>query len=155
MQCQSILVVEDNQDIRDTLEDVLKTEGYRVYSVKNGHEAMAALKRIPGPSLILLDMMMPGMDGWAFLEAQKNDYVLAKLPVVVVSALSAAKALTTAGFGAEEGKGPIQAVGYLRKPVAFDALMDVVEQHCGKGDRELARLALQSPVATSSGLAAG
>jgi CheY-like chemotaxis protein len=141
MTCKSILIVEDNQDIRDTLEDVLKTEGYQVYAVKNGSEAVLALKRIPGPALILLDMMMPVMDGWAFLEAQKADNVLAGLPVVVISALGAAKALTSSPLGMEgaPGKEPVQAVGYLRKPIAYDALLEVAREHCGKADPALAR----------------
>jgi CheY-like chemotaxis protein len=93
-------------------------------------------------------MMMPVMDGWAFLEAQKSDHVLAKLPVVVVSALSAAKALANAA--PSDGSEPVHAVGYLRKPIAYDALMEVVEQHCGKGDRELARRALTEEAAVPS-----
>lgn len=123
--CKSILIVEDNEDIRDSLEEALKMEGYRAYSVKNGAEALEALKRMPGPALILLDMMMPGMDGWSFLEAQKQDHVLATLPVVVVSALTAARALS-------HGEQPTQAVGYLQKPVSIEPLLEIVEQHCEK-----------------------
>jgi len=125
MSCQNILIVEDNDDIRDTLEEILKTEGYRTYAVKNGREAVAALKRITGPSLILLDIMMPVMDGHEFLEARKSDSVLATLPVVMITALEAARALTI-------GKEPATAIGYLRKPIAINTLFEVVEQHCTK-----------------------
>jgi CheY-like chemotaxis protein len=125
MNCQNILIVEDNDDIRDSLEEVLRTEGYKTYAVKNGREAVAALKRITGKSLILLDIMMPVMDGRDFIEAQKADSVMATLPVVVVTALEAARALSI-------GKDPVSAVGYLRKPIALNALFEIVEQHCEK-----------------------
>jgi CheY-like chemotaxis protein len=134
-QCKSILIVEDNDDIRETLEEVLRMEGYRVYAVSNGRDALAALKRVDGPSLILLDMMMPVMNGWEFLEVQKSDHVLATLPVVVVSALGAAAALACK-------KDPVPAVGYIKKPIALNPLMEIVQQYCGMGDEKIAREAM-------------
>jgi CheY-like chemotaxis protein len=142
MHCKSILIVEDNDDIRETLEQVLKMEGYRVYAVSNGRDALAALKRAEGPSLILLDMMMPVMNGWEFLEVQKNDHVLATLPVVVVSALGAAAALASK-------KEPVPAVGYIKKPIALNPLMEIVQQYCGKGDEAISREAFAAPDAAA------
>src|SRR4051812_37667489 len=86
MRCQSVLIVEDERDIRDTLEEVLKYEGFSVHSSSNGQEALTLLKTIERPCLILLDMMMPVMNGWEFLQMQRQDEILATIPVVVVSA---------------------------------------------------------------------
>jgi CheY-like chemotaxis protein len=126
MKCQSVLVVEDNDDIRETVEEVLRMEGYPVYAVSDGRQALRALKTIPGPPLILLDMMMPLMNGWEFLEAQKADAKFANLPVVVISALDATRALAR-GAG-----GPIEAQGYIRKPLDIDTLMGLVRIYCGE-----------------------
>lgn len=123
MTCKSILVVEDNNDIRETVEDVLRTEGYRVHAVGNGREAIQALKRIDGPCLILLDMMMPLFNGWEFLEAQKNNARFADLPVVVMSALDAQTALV-------RGSSVVAARGYIRKPIDLDVLMRIVQDYC-------------------------
>lgn len=122
--CESILVVEDDADIRDALETYLAGEGYPVFTARNGQDALARLREIPAPSLVLLDLMMPVMNGWDFLEAQKTDSVIATLPVVVVSALREGAAL--------QGGMPTGAVAYLKKPIGLDALMDVVEKYCGK-----------------------
>jgi len=124
LQCQNILVIEDNNDIRDTVEDVLRTEGYNVYSVCNGREALLALKKIQGPTLILLDMMMPLMNGWEFLEAQKADAKFANLPVVVVSALGPEAALI-------KDSEVVNARAYIRKPIDLNTLMNVVQAYCG------------------------
>jgi CheY-like chemotaxis protein len=140
IQCKSILVVEDDRDIRETIVQVLEVEGYPVSSAANGAEAVVALEKIPGPCLILLDLMMPIMSGWQFLEKQKADTVFASLPVVVVSALPAESAL--ADVKAVEG-----AVGYMKKPVSLDALMEVVQQYCGKGDDVMSNFALKRATA--------
>lgn len=124
LQCKNILVIEDNNDIRETVEDVLRTEGYNVYGVSNGREALLALKKIQGPTLLLLDMMMPLMNGWEFLEAQKTDAKFANLPVVVVSALDAEHALI-------KDSEVVNARAYIRKPIDLDALMSVVQAYCG------------------------
>ena len=86
-QCDCILIIEDNDDIREALQMAIEGEGYRVFAVSNGQEALGVLKRIPGRPLVLLDMMMPVMSGWEFLEAQKANAVFGHLPVVVVTAL--------------------------------------------------------------------
>ncbi|HUP56553.1 MAG TPA: response regulator [Bdellovibrionota bacterium] len=143
MICKSILIAEDNDDIRETLEEVLKMEGYRVHAVKNGREALRALKQIEGPALILLDLMMPVMNGWEVLEAQRENNVIRPLPVVVVSAISAAMAL-------KHKEKLVSAAGYLSKPVSLDSLLEIVRQHCGTGSDRLGFRALQSSVADAS-----
>lgn len=123
MKCKSVLIVEDDRDIREALEDLLKSEGYNAYSAVNGKDGLEALKTIPGPCLILLDLMMPVMNGWEFMEAKKHDVVLATLPVVIVSALRSASALGNSNF-------PTAPAGYLKKPVSMDSLLELVQQHC-------------------------
>lgn len=119
--CKSILVVEDDQDIRDTLGQMLELEGYEVTSAANGQEALAALERIPSPCLILLDLMMPVMNGWEFLERRKEHTAFATIPVVVVSA---------AGDRAQSAV----ASGYIKKPIDWDGLMKFVTEYCRKTD---------------------
>src|SRR5687768_645517 len=88
MLCKGILVVEDDNDIRETVQQILELEGYQVFTAANGKEALDALEHIPHPCLILLDLMMPVMNGWQFLEAKQRNAVISTLPVVVVSAVA-------------------------------------------------------------------
>jgi CheY-like chemotaxis protein len=136
MKCKSILVIEDDKDIRETIAQVLEIEGYPVASASNGAEAVQVLEKLPKPSLILLDLMMPIMNGWQFMEKQKDDTAFASLPVVVVSALPANAAF--ADVKAVEG-----AVGYIKKPISLTALMEVVQQYCGQGDDGMSQFALE------------
>jgi CheY-like chemotaxis protein len=121
--CKSILIVEDDQDIRETLEDTLREEGYVVATAANGKEAMERLKDLP-PPLILLDMMMPIMNGWEFLEAQKARAEFADIRVVVLSALQEPRSLTSQGGEA------LPAEGLLAKPTKLENLLSVVETYC-------------------------
>lgn len=129
MKCTSALIVDDNVDIREAMEEALRTAGYRVYGVKNGKEAIAALKMIPGRPLVLLDMMMPVMDGWEFLsrfstgEGNGANEGGKPTPVVVVSALGANAALA-------DKTGALPAVGYIKKPFDLDSLLSLVGQYC-------------------------
>ena len=116
LRCQSILVVEDNDDVRDTLCDALTQEGYPVYTCKNGKEALLKLKQIPGPALVLLDLMMPVMNGWQFLENQQNDAKISGNPVVILSAVNF------------KGEG---AAASLTKPVNLGDLLTQVQEYCG------------------------
>src|SRR5262249_50323711 len=86
LSCHSILVVDDDPDIRNSLTEILGDEGYRVAGARNGREALEYLKRRTRPNLILLDMMMPDMDGWRFRREQQKLPDLASIPVVIVSA---------------------------------------------------------------------
>ena len=75
-----ILLVEDDHALRETLSDVLSEEGYQVACASNGLEALDRLSRDSLPHLILLDLVMPVMDGWAFRDAQRNRPELAGMP---------------------------------------------------------------------------
>ena len=113
------MVVDDDPDIRDSLREVLEDEGYEVATVGNGREALDYLKQAsPRPCVILLDLMMPVMDGWQFRRQQVLDAELADIPVIVVSAA-----------GKERIAG-IDADGYLSKPVDLEQLLAQVNQYC-------------------------
>src|SRR5262245_34872901 len=86
MTSSRVLIVDDDYDIRATLHEILSDEGYDVASSANGFEALQALRSGTAPCLILLDLMMPVMDGWQFRAQQLSDPTLASIPVVVLSA---------------------------------------------------------------------
>jgi CheY-like chemotaxis protein len=88
LESDEILVIDDEPDVRDGLAEALRSEGYAVRTAGNGEEALRELRGgLVG--LILLDLMMPVMDGWQFRQAQKRDPRLASIPVVVVTASGA------------------------------------------------------------------
>ena len=112
-----ILIVEDDDDIREALTQILELEGYVVREAANGREALDISCREPTPSLILLDLMMPVMDGWQFRAEQMKDPNLSKVPVVVISA-DASVHEKVATFGA---------ASVLPKPISLDRLLRAVE----------------------------
>jgi len=109
-----ILVVDDERDIRDAIAELLQDEGYEVEEAGDGAEALAKARDCH-PLVVLLDLMMPGMNGWEFRDRQRGDPQLAEIPVIVVSAL---------------GKVPeVDAAGYLEKPFDLDDLLSAVRRH--------------------------
>lgn len=106
-----IMIVEDNTELRETLADLLTPEGYSVDCAANGQEALAHLRSALPPRLILLDLMMPVMDGWEFVRELRRDPRWAAIPVVIMSAIADQK----------EDSSLRTAVACLRTPV------DVVE----------------------------
>ncbi|MFO0758944.1 MAG: response regulator [Byssovorax sp.] len=83
---RSVLVVDDDYDLRQILRDILEDHGYDVETAENGAAALKILRASPSPPVVLLDLMMPVMDGWQLLEELRRDTVLAEVPVVVVTA---------------------------------------------------------------------
>jgi len=114
----TVLVVEDDFDLRDALVPILEYEGHRVVSAANGKEALERLQTMPPPSLILLDLMMPVMNGEEFRAEQLRDPTLASIPVVVVSAHP----------GAEERARRIGAAGCVKKPFEIEDLLEQVRR---------------------------
>jgi CheY-like chemotaxis protein len=112
-----ILIVEDDDDIREALSQILELEGYTVREAANGREALDISSREPLPSLILLDLMMPIMDGWQFRSEQMKDPSLAKVPVVVISA----------DAGVHEKVASFGAASVLPKPISLDRLLRAIE----------------------------
>jgi len=121
--CQNILIAEDNDDIRETIEETLKNEGYRVYAEKNGKDALAKLKSLKGPTLVLLDLMMPVMNGWEFLDAQKTEAVLTPHTIVTISAVPATESLNDPTL--------LMTAGSLQKPISMKPLLETVSRFCG------------------------
>ena len=113
-----MLVVDDDTDIRTSLCELLEHEGYRVVSAANGEEALARLGQGELPNVILLDLMMPIMDGWEFRQRQQDDPRLAGVPVVVI---------TAAG---KYGTRAIDAERILPKPLRIEHVLEVIQQYC-------------------------
>ena len=112
-----VLVVDDNPEIRSSLEEVLGEEGYTVVGVADGQEALDYLTTREEPRVILLDLMMPVMDGWQFRAEQKKNPKLANIPVIVISAMADA----AHDIGAER---------VLSKPVSPEILLSAVRDYC-------------------------
>ena len=109
-----VLIVEDDADIRELLSSVLVLEGYPVVTAADGAEGLEQL-RTAHPALVLLDLMMPSMDGWEFRRLQMLDPALAGVPTVILS-----------GDGRLEAKAASLGTSFLRKPVDLDELLSVV-----------------------------
>jgi CheY-like chemotaxis protein len=113
------MIVEDDPDTREMLERFLELEGFEVRTAANGQLALDALSADSALSVILLDLMMPVMNGWQFREAQVSDPKIAGIPVVVVTAA-----------GAKDDIPAIQADAWLSKPVDLDRLLATIGEIC-------------------------
>jgi len=115
-----IVVVDDDSDLRETLGELLAEEGYDARCFENGRAAMEYLRGSSNgdaPRLILLDLMMPEMNGWQFREEQLRDAHLSDIPVVV---MTASRSL---------GENPISASEILFKPIGLEDLLEAVERN--------------------------
>ncbi len=119
-------MVDDDEDLRMTVTMVLTEEGYRVVEAANGVEALARLRDGPLPDVILLDLMMPVMNGEQFLQVQRADPSIADVPVVV---------MTAAGARAVELLPGLAPARVLLKPVALEALLEAVDRLSGGSGR--------------------
>ena len=104
--------------IREALTEILEDEGYKVAGAANGQEALEYLRQRPQPNLILLDLMMPVMNGWQFRQEQQLDPALAGIPVVVISADNSI----------QQRAATINASAYLAKPIQLETLLSTVER---------------------------
>ena len=114
----TVFVVEDDIDTRDMLGRFLELEGFQVELASNGKQALERLSSGVQPCVILLDLMMPVMDGWQFRREQVRDRQLADIPVIVVSAAG------------KDRIAEIDANAYLTKPVDLEQLLERVSQYC-------------------------
>lgn len=112
----TVLVVDDHVDVLESLEAIFAYDGYRVETASNGREALDKLRDGIRPCAILLDLMMPVMDGWEFRRRQVEDARLRNIPTIVVSAAG------------RERLAQISADAYLSKPVDMDELLERVAQ---------------------------
>ena len=117
-----VLVVEDDDDLRKAICQVLNDEGIATTSAANGAEALALLEHGERPSLILLDLMMPVMNGWAFRAKQEGDPRFASIPVIVMTA------------AARLDDAAIVGVDLVRKPVRLEDLIERVRAVLGPND---------------------
>ena len=117
----AILVLEDHDDFRELLKDVLQREGYRVIGSSSAVEALTLLQGGTPVCLILLDLMMPGVSGFQFRSEQRADESLRDIPVIVL----------TGGQHSSDYHANLDAVAYLQKPVDMDAVLALVREHCG------------------------
>jgi CheY-like chemotaxis protein len=115
----AVLIVEDDADLRDMMAQLLSLEGFNAATVSNGREALEYLHDGDRPDVILLDLMMPVMDGWEFRRRQQADPSVAGVPVIVLSALDQSRA------------GDVRADAFLKKPLDFDRLLSLVRNYCG------------------------
>ena len=113
-----ILIVDDDSEIRTILSDLLADVGRKVVALPNGKVALEYLRQGSRPCLILLDLMMPEMDGETFRKAQLGDPALRDIPVVIVTA--AGRGYATA----------VPADAILQKPVPFDSILRTIERFC-------------------------
>ena len=114
--CCRVLHVDDDPDIREAVRSILEEEGYLVTSACNGEEGLRVLDTMDRPCIILLDLMMPVLDGWGFLRQMQRTPAVATIPVAITTAYdtqAAALHLTV-----------------LRKPFVLESLLDTIAHHC-------------------------
>jgi CheY-like chemotaxis protein len=118
-----ILVVDDDHDVRETLAEVAESLGYVVETAEHGVAALSRLRNGPRPDLILLDVMMPVMDGFRFRKLQRQDPRLAKIPVVLV----------TAAGESVQGDPELGGLPLLKKPLGFQELVNALREYADGG----------------------
>jgi CheY-like chemotaxis protein len=112
-----VLLVDDDVDLRESLAEALEEEGYRVLRAANGQEALGLLRSEAPPHVILLDLLMPVMNGWQFCEAKRRDPALVAIPVVALSAAVSRDPASPYFIDVED---------FVAKPVALPALVEKI-----------------------------
>jgi CheY-like chemotaxis protein len=112
-----ILIVEDHEFAREALAALLTTTGYDVVEAENGREALAVLAKGPRPDVILLDLMMPVMDGWEFMRRQRRDWRLCTIPTIVVTGVASHDPRCL----------EMPVVRFLRKPYTAEQLVAAID----------------------------
>ena len=136
-----ILLVEDDRDVREAIAEVLEEEGFQVSRARTGVDALEQLgKSHRLPAAIVLDLMMPLMDGWEFWSLQQSHYEWASIPVVVISADTNAKDKASA----------LRPVACLRKPLDIDELLAILTRVTGAGGMAAASSGGAAPKAKGS-----
>lgn len=118
MDTKPVLIVDDDEAIRTALQISVEMVGYTAFCAANGEEALARLATIPTPGVILLDLMMPVMDGWSFAEALSRTPQWADIPIVVLTAFTGRADMIR------------NARKVLRKPFDLSSLLDSLKQFC-------------------------
>ncbi len=112
----TVLIVEDEEDLRELMRESLELKGYHVVTAQEGQEALEKIDGIEQLCLVLLDLLMPGMNGWEFFERMRERPELNQVPVIVHSSAS--------------NRAPAGVTRVLQKPILFDRLIAVVGEYC-------------------------
>jgi len=112
----TVLLVEDEEELRESMRDALEMEGYDVVAATDGLDALERLEHIEHVCIVLLDLLMPRMDGWEFFEKFRARPELAAVPVIVHSSAPS--------------RAPAGVTKVLQKPLQIDRLLDVVREYC-------------------------
>jgi CheY-like chemotaxis protein len=118
-----VLLVDDDGDLRRSLGEALEEAGFAVISAANGQDALMKLRQPPLPDIILLDLLMPVMNGWQFCQAKQADPAAARIPVIVMSAAVS-----------NDPRSPyyIQVDDFIAKPLDLDELLAKLEPWRGQ-----------------------
>jgi CheY-like chemotaxis protein len=112
----TVLVVEDEEDLREMIREALELNGYTVVTAEDGRQALAQLTRIQHLCLVLIDLLMPGMNGWDLFDELRRRSELDHVPVVVHSSVSE--------------RAPAGVTRVLKKPLTFGELLSTVREYC-------------------------
>jgi CheY-like chemotaxis protein len=116
---QTVLVIDDDREVRESLRTLLQLDGHKVKTARDGQDALKQLRGGLRPSIILLDLMMPAMDGQHFRAEQLRDPEFAHIPVVVLSG----------HYDPQQNAASLGAVASLRKPADIDTVLQLIEAH--------------------------
>jgi CheY-like chemotaxis protein len=119
-QAETIMVVEDDPDLRADLAELFRDEGYDVVTAREGGEALRWMQSALRPGLIVLDLLMTPMTGWEFRSRQLEDPVLASVPVIILSGVS----------DVPRHAARLDVSDYFGKPIEVDRLLQTVQRHC-------------------------
>ncbi len=123
MECKTVLVVEDEAETREALAQLLLNAGYGVVTAKNGQEALRLLHTAARPCLVILDLLMPVIDGWSFCEMLRSEPTISQIPVVVCSCADPDLQRT--------GQLALNVEAFHPKPIDADTLLADVRRICG------------------------
>lgn len=118
MSKSTVLIIEDDNDLREGMEELISSEGYHVLTARDGQAGISLLNAAANPSLILLDVKMPHFNGTQFLTALKSKPEFQNIPVVFVSAEK------------PDSQAIEKADGFLVKPINLDAMYKVIKKYC-------------------------
>jgi CheY-like chemotaxis protein len=112
----TVLIVEDEEDLREMMREALELKGYVVVTAEEGEDALRKIDGIDQLCLVLLDLLMPGMNGWDFFAKMRERHELNRVPVIVHSSAS--------------NRAPAGVTRVLQKPISFERLISVVSEYC-------------------------
>lgn len=122
-----VCIVEDEIDIRETLKTLFEMEGYEVKTASNGKEALRIVYNLPDFAVFLVDLMMPVMNGWEFIETIREKYSKTELPIIVMSAVvEQAKSLSA------------KVNAMIKKPIEIDRILNLVAMECLRKENKAA-----------------